>query len=998
MSDTNAPGFRSGLRRLLYPAISRPLPAETDPSEHLEETLHRLSLRSGDCSTLPAAQRYFDGRFVDVATGEVLIDQVDLAIPGPVPFRWSRCWRSLSLTAGPLGNGWRHAYEYGLLEDRRSRQVVIRLPDNRGVLFPILAEGETALHRSEKLRLRRDTHGYRLQNAEGLGYRFAPNATGSLCRLVAVDRLGTPYRLQFSYTSTGYLRRISDDVQRVIDVITDPQGRITRLEMAPPDQPQQRVTLVAYQYDESGNLTEVTVQNQRTFQYHYRQHRIIRLTDAFRQSTYLTYEKVAQQYACTAVKQDSHLTSLSFHYLPTEGRTQVTDGTGRVRQYSHEGGFVQRFMSAGGRQRAWFFNEYGELLNEQDALGNTSFFTYDEQGRQTQSAWPDGGILQMQYDDEGQLIALLDRAGGSWLWTYDAQGRLRTCTDPVGAQTQFTYNEVGLLTEQRQPDGQWLRWEYDPYGNPKTRTTATGSRIEWAYDFLGQLVSATSETTPQVPDTGTGPLGSTRSNGVPSGDGLQPTFDADGQLIRLRRSDRLNWQFIRDAAGRVREYTRPDGCSTRFHYDPAGRLTEVLFSDDSWYHYTYRPDGWLIEAASPTTLVQFGRDPLGRIVTETAGPTVVQSVYDGAGHRTALQSSAQATVAYDYDDQGRLRSQRHPTEPLQITYDRLGRPIERQLPGGLRSRWQYDAGPLPTSHQLFWGSSLQAARLQTYGWEGQQLVRLQDSRFGTVHLRYDLVGQPTEAVCSAGWTDRWVAERTQYQQRLLKPAPETAERGWQLIIVGALRFYYDAEGYLREKREAGQVWQFEWHESGVLQRVIRPDKQVVLFTYDALGRRLEKTVGDRTVRWAWDGQRLLHEWHQNTGSEPVQWTWYTAGGTEPTLLQIGENRYSIVSNYLGQPLSIHDGQGQAVWEWRWCLFGKKRNLTGPGQAPALLGPGQYEDPEAGLVYARFRYYDGETGLPLSPEYSSPAGWARAGWEPPHAPESYLSAARCIRVY
>ena len=994
MSNTNAPGFRSGLRRLLYPAISRALTTETDDSEQLKEILHRLALRPEDCSALPAARRHIDGRFVDVATGEVLLDLMDLEIPGPVPFRWCRCWRSQSGTAGPLGNGWRHAYEFILLEDRRSRQVVIRLPDNRGVIFPILNEGETALHRAEKLRLSRDTHGYRLQHTEGLGYRFAQNSPGSLCRLVAVDQPGTTYRLQFSYTSIGHLRRISDDFQRIIDVVTDSQGRIIRLDMAPPDQPEQRVTLVAYQYDESGNLTEVVVQNQRLAQYHYRQHRLIRLTDAFRRSTYLTYEKTVNLYRCTDIKQDDNLTQLSFRYLPTEGRTQVTDGAGRVRQYVHEDGVVQRFMSAGGRQRAWFFNEHGELLSEQDALGNTSFFTYDEQGQLTQASWPDGGILQMQYDDNGQLTALIDPAGGSWLWTYDTSGRLLTCTDPVVAQTQFTYGEDGLLTEQKQPGGQWIRWEYDQYANRKTQTTAAGSRIEWAYDFLGRLLSSASETTAKASEQPESP----RSNGVSSDDGLQPTYDADGQLIRLRRTDRLNWQFIRDGAGRVREYTRPDGCSTRFHYDPAGRLTEVLFSDDSWYHYTYRPDGWLIEATSPTTQVHFERDPLGRIVTETSGPTAVQSAYDGAGRRTALQSSAQAAVSYDYDDGGRLRSQQYSQGHLQFAYDRLGRPVERQMPGGLRSRWQYDAGPLPTSHQLFWGSSLQAARLQTYGWEGRQLIQLQDSRFGTVHLRYDRFGEPTEAVCSAGWTDRWVAERARYQQQLLKPASETAERGWQLIVVGVLRFYYDTEGYLREKRGDGQVWQFDWHESGVLQRVTRPDKQVVTFAYDALGRRLTKTMADRTVRWAWDGPRLLHEWHQRAGNEPVQWTWYTAGGLEPTLLQIGENRYSVVSNYLGQPLSIHDEQGQAVWEWRWCLFGKKRNLTGPGQGPALLGPGQAEDPEAGLVYANFRYYDGETGLPLSPEYSSPAGWARAGWEPPHAPESYLSAARCIRVY
>lgn len=996
MSDTNTPGFRSGLRRLLYPPVSRALPVATDTHDQVKEILHRLTLRLDDVSALPTARRTLDGRFVDVASGEVLIEQVDVEIPGPVPFRWRRSWRSHSVPTGSLGPGWRHAYDIVLLEDRRTRQVVVRLPDNRGIIFPLLAEGETALNRFEKLQLHRDEHGYRLQESTGIGYCFAQNPSGSLCRLVAVEQRGSAYRLQLSYTGTGHLRRIRDDFGRIIDVSTDSRGLITHLDMALPDQPQKRLTLVAYQYDDSQNLTDVIVQNQRVAQYHHRQHQIIRLTDASSRSTYLTYEKTESRFGCIQVKRDGDSGSLQVRYLPIEGRTLVTDRAGRVRQYVHEGGVVQRFMSAGGRQRTWFYNEYGEMLSEQDALGNTSFFSYNEQGLMTQSAWPDGGIMQMQYDDNGQLLALVDSTGGSWLWTYNPKGQLLTCTNPLGAQTGFIYNDSGLVTEQGQPGGPKIRWEHDQYANRKTRITTAGSRIDWTYDFLGQLIGTSGETT--VTSSPIGDRPSTVSSGNLPEDLLQPTYDADGQLIRLRRTNQLNWQFIRDAAGRVREYTRPDGCSTRFHYDPAGRLTEVMFSDGSWHHYTYRPDGWLMEAATPTTLVQFERDPLGRIVTETADSTVVQSVYDLAGRRTALQSSAQADVTYDYDDRGRLRSQQYAQGSIGFAYDRLGRPTERQLLGGLRSRWQYDSGVLPSNHQLFWGNSLQAARLQTYGWEGQQLVRVQDDQFGTVHLRYDRFREPTEAICSTGWTDRWVAERSRYQQRLLKPAPETTERGWQLITVGALRFYYDAEGYLREKRVAGQVWQFQWHESGVLQQVIRPDKHLVTFSYDALGRRREKIMGDRAVRWAWDGQRLLHEWHQTTGSTSVRWTWYTADGTEPTLLQLDENRYSVVSNHLGQPLSLHDEQGRPVWEWRWCLFGKKRNLTGPPHAPTLLGPGQFEDPEVGLIYAHFHYYDTETGLPLSPEYSSPAGWARSGWEPPHAPESYLSAGRCIRAY
>ncbi|MCX6218226.1 DUF6531 domain-containing protein [Spirosoma sp.] len=984
------PAFRSGLRRLLYPAINAALPAGEENPEQLAQLLNRLALTPDDCQVLPWERRTFNGRFVDVASGEVLVEEVDVEIPGPVPFRWKRFYRSHKVTTGSLGGGWRHAYDFDLLEDQTSGRVVVRLPDNRGILFPQLAKGEQYLNRTEKLQLSHDDQGYRLRGTDGLGYRFARNPGDSLYRLMAVDSPHLPHRLQFSYTRAGHLRRISDDFQRVIDVTTDPQGNIIRLTITAADQPLKEFILVAYGYDETHNLTDVHVAGSRTAQYSYRQNRLVRLTDRFSQNAFFTYGKIDTAYRCNTLKWSGSPISLRFDYLPDEGRTVVTDSVNRVRQYTHEAGVVQRFISEGGQQRVWLFNEYGELESEQDTLGNTTFYTYDPKGNRIEIDWPDGGQIRMRYNDDSQLLELVDRANGVWQWSYTETGQLQSCLNPVGAETTFSYNRDGWLRERRNLREGWTRWAYDLYGYPAEETTETGRKTTRSFNALGQLINSNPDTS-----TATKPVPANQPKAVSE---YQPVYTNDGKLIELRSKDKLSWRFVRDAAGRVRDYCRPDGRSTRFHYDAAGRMTEVLFSDGSWHHYTYRPDGWLMEASTPTTLVQFERDPLGKIITETAGNTVVETVYDKAGNRTNLQSSAQANAAYTYDSRSLLTRQQHGPWQLEFTHDRLGRLAECLMPGSLRSRWQYDQGPLPTSHQLFWGSRLQAARSQTYQWQHQQLTRLQDSRFGTATLLYDSANELMEAVGSAGWVDHWLPQRSRYQQVLLKPAARASEVGWQLILAGPARFYYDSEGYLREKQIAGKVWQFVWHESGWLHQVICPDGSVVAFEYDALGRRIQKTVNDYKVRWAWDGNRLLHEWHERTGSEPVQLTWYTARGAEVTILQAGKNSYSVVCNYLGQPLSMHNEHGDPVWEWRWCLFGKKRSLTGPQRWHTFLGYGQFDDQEAGLVYNNFRYFDSETGLPISPEYSSPAGWARSGWEPPHAPESFLSAARCIQVY
>ncbi|GAB3027277.1 hypothetical protein GCM10027185_28860 [Spirosoma pulveris] len=975
---------------MLYPATNAALPAREENPEQVAQLLNRLGLTPDDCRVLPWGRRTFNGRVVDVSSGEVMIEEVDVEIPGPLPFRWKRFYRSNQLNTGPLGCGWRHSYDFALLEDQASNQVVIRLPDNRGVLFPLLAMGEQYLHRTEKLALSYDDHGYRLRGADGMRYRFARNPAGRICRLIAVECPHLLHRIQFSYTGAGHLQRITDDFQRIIDVTTDAQGRITRLAITATGQPTSALPLVMYVYDETNNLSDVLVAGKRTAQYSYRQNRLIRLTDRFGQSSFFTYEKTEATHRCHRVEWGDSPVSLRLQYLPAEGRTLVTDSADRVRQYTHEAGVVQRFVGEGSQQRVWFFNEYGELLSEQDTLGNTTFYTYDPKGNLMETVWPDGGQMHMQYNDAGQLTELIDRANGVWQWSYAENGQLLTCLNPLGAETTFSYTKDGLLRKRKDLKTGWTRWAYDQYAHPNEETTETGRSTTWAFNVLGQLANP-------IPAAVTVPKGNA-ANAAKSISQYQPVYTNDGKLIELRSKDKLSWQFVRDAAGRVRDYCRPDGRSTRFHYDAAGRMTEVLFSDGSWHHYTYRPDGWLIEAITPNTLIQFERDPLGNIVAEKADNTLVETVYDKAGNRIGLNSSAQASAAYTYDSRSLLARQQHPDWQLDYTHDRQGRLMECLMPGNLRSRWQYDQGPLPASHQLFWGSRLQAARSQTYQWQHQLLTRLQDSRFGTATLLYDSTHEPIEASGSAGWVDHWEPNRARYQQELLRPAARTSEVGWQLIQVGPTRFYYDSDGYLREKQTAGKVWQFVWHESGTLQQVTCPDASVVTFEYDALGRRIRKTSDGHTVRWAWDANRLLHEWHARRGSEPVQLTWYTGRGAETTMLQIDQTRYSVVCNYLGQPLSMHDGQGNPVWEWPWCLFGKKHMLTGPQRWHTFLGSGQFDDQETGLVYNKFRYFDRETGLPLSPEYSSPVGWAQSGWGPPHAPESFLSAARYIRAY
>ena len=179
----------------------------------------------------------------------------------------------------------------------------------------------------------------------------------------------------------------------------------------------------------------------------------------------------------------------------------------------------------------------------------------------------------------------------------------------------------------------------------------------------------------------------------------------------------------------------------------------------------------------------------------------------------------------------------------------------------------------------------------------------------------------------------------------------------------------------------GTGWLYEWASNGMLKKVIRPDGRPVDFRYDALGRRIAKRYFGKVTRWVWDGNVPLHEWcYKAIGlqsdeeenippKEPVEdvTTWVFEANTFVPAAKIqGGKRYSIVSDYLGTPIQMYDGQGNKTWDCTLDIYGKVLAVDkGTEFDCPFRFQGQYADEETGLYYNRFRYYDINIGSYIS---------------------------------
>jgi len=126
-----------------------------------------------------------------------------------------------------------------------------------------------------------------------------------------------------------------------------------------------------------------------------------------------------------------------------------TAGTGRTQQ----------------AQQTYVLDINGDRAQVTDALGNTSYYTYDSQHRvlssqtaiQHQNNWQES----FAYDANGNKVSDTDANGVTQTWVYDYFGRVKSHVDLSGATTTYTYDaNSGLLTSKTS------NWAPAGQGNP----------------------------------------------------------------------------------------------------------------------------------------------------------------------------------------------------------------------------------------------------------------------------------------------------------------------------------------------------------------------------------------------------------------------------------------------------------------------------------------------------------------------------------------------------
>ena len=375
--------------------------------------------------------------------------------------------------------------------------------------------------------------------------------------------------------------------------------------------------------------------------------------------------------------------------------------------------------------------------------------------------------------------------------------------------------------------------------------------------------------------------------------------------------------------------------------------------------------------------------------------------YDRTGRHVHTESSLGASIDYSHDKDGNLSEMNSGGWSARWQRDRVGLETERELTGGVHIRTHHDSLGRETYKSVGARNVEQFRRSYTWG-IGNRLHATEDGLTGR-RVRYDY--DEFDNLLSAEYKQGNDVERIYRIPDRIGNLFETREKddrkygaGSRLAEDRDYFYHYDCEGnlvfkefrtldwagvsvplgvqkaHLEEElgitfRAFGAGWRYDWQSDGMLSRVVRPDGKEVSFTYDALGRRTEKTYEGITTHFVWDGNVPLHEWQEISSdtekADIITWLFEQDTFIPAAKLAANGESFSIVSDYLGTPLQAFDNNGNKVWEQELDIFGRKKTGNNKSSFIPFKYQGQYEDVETGLYYNRFRYYDSCTGNYIS---------------------------------
>lgn len=629
---------------------------------------------------------------VDVARGNVVIDQVDLELPSPLVLE--RLHVSSYRAGRWFGPTWVSTVDQRLTVS--GERVRCFSPDGTTQLYPLAApEVPVSPLNGPRRPLTRHADGTYTQTdpIRGRELRFGAlpgRGSAEFALLTITDAQGA--RVEADYDSRGVPVALRHSAGYRVEFETEGE-RVTAIHVADPGS-EARVLVRRFGYSPEGHLTSEINASGLPQVYHYDDAgRVTGWQD--RNGTWYRYVYDADG-RCVRTVGDRGFYDGEFTYDTERRITVFTDSLGHPSEFHFsEAGQLVREVDQLGHVTAFEWDGDDHLRSRTDPLGRTNRFEYTAEGALSTVIRPDGSRARIATESDGTVTVTVAGQERSWQRVYPPG----TAPDLTAAMAAPSFDQNAQLGSQPAPQpaavplpdvapdltGSVL--ERDLFGRPRVvtdraggrtrldwtvegqlagRTGPLGRREEWRYDAEGNRVGQSSS-----PQRHTrfefGPFGLPRVKVDSTGDRTAYEYDTELRTTRITEPTGRSWHYTYDAAGRLIEETDFDGRVLRFGYDAAGQLVRTVNGFGEVVTYAYDPLGNLVERASAAGTTTYAYDPVG-LLTRAAGPGCVLEI--------------------ERDERGRVV--RESVNGRAVTYSHESRTLHRRTPSGVDSSWTFD--------------------------------------------------------------------------------------------------------------------------------------------------------------------------------------------------------------------------------------------------------------------------------------------------------------------
>ncbi|GIH02808.1 hypothetical protein Rhe02_08750 [Rhizocola hellebori] len=899
---------------------------------------------------LPDFLAWLSGDPVDLGTGLFVDTHTDLFLPDVMPISLSRTYRQADGSIRAFGFGQNFNYGIFLQSAEQYQEADLVLADGGKVHYERISAGEsfsdavflntTSPNEWYHSTLSWNGNGWNLTRRDGMTYVFGDTTPLQAIRdrhgnqititrtgangnpsAGSITRITSPNGKWIKLTGGGRVTRAEDSLGRVVEYgydsrarlvsVTDPAGKITAYGWNEANQvvtitDPRGITYLTNLYDGNGRVQRQTFPGNSVIEFVYTldADRVVstRVTDPNGHVRRVIYNANGFAISDTyAVDTDKEQTKTLVRQPGSNLVTRSIDSLGRETAYAHDGfGNVTSVTAFDGTDHpvtstTVYGGPFNQITEATDPLGHTTAYAYDVDGNLTTITDPEGRGVTFTHTPTGEVATTTDQLGNTT--TFHCQlGDLVATTDPLGRTTHLFSDAAGRVLESRNPLGMATRFTYDQRNQPTTVTDPLEHTTTFVYDDNGNLLSRTANEHTSI-----------------------WTYDAEDRMDTYTDPLGHITRYGYDPAGRLTTLTARSGTVTTFGYDELDRLITTSYGvtgagSESSVTNTYDAGNRLVGIVdSQAGAIVLTPDDRDRIVQEVTPQGTITYGFDDDNRRTSMQIAGQPVVTYAYNHAGQPTSITKGDQVVGYAYDTAGRPTTLSLPTGVSQAYAYDDAGQLTSITYLRGSST----------------------LGEITYGYDRLGRRT----TAGGSYARTAIPDPFTGSLYNAAD-------QLTTLGAASYTYDADGNLTSDGSTTYTWNARGQLTG-----LNGPSTAASFAYDALGRRIAKTVNGTTVGYLHDGDTPVQELNGTTPTANL-----LTGGTDAFYTRTDDtgNTTSYLTDALGSTVGLAGDTGPPATEYTYEPFGATET-----SGAADDNPFQYtgrENDGTGLSYHRARYY------------------------------------------